>query len=1112
MSVREPVCTVPVLYRTDVDLDDLETKADIVDIEPVFIAQAVGSIRDIRVALFAKYGEAVVQLLPGHPGPDFLLCEPSATAQGTAPPAPPPAAPDDDESRIPPEPPVPPKVLAIRTHPTHQADAVADLVRLGLEPSGDYLVAQGDSARAAWAALPQLPSSWHVLVPEWIAQPPLRQTPLSAHAIVTSGGVWLHLQLTFGSEGIACSRRDLLEAIRDGRRFVLLSDGSFAAFDAPAIRHVLEAEVELLGNAGAGGRLPVSQSVYIQEILQLIPPEAVQLTSGTEALFHKLSDLDHVPAVKQPREFRGKLKPFQLKGLSWLWFLHTMQVGGVLADDMGVGKSLCANAYTMTPSGWRKMGDLQVGDQVIGSNGLPTTVIGVYPQGVKPVVRLTTTTGASVVCCREHLWAVHTPNDRVRGGALRVMSVEAILAKGLKDKAKNRQWFIPIAKAMECPETTFSIHPYLLGALLANGHGKVVNHTWPQEQRVQMAMCLPQGMEYHQIDKWTSNICKGRNDKQNILARIVKEIGLDGHLSHEKFIPQEYLFGSVQQRIDLLQGLMDNDGTISKEGNVMEYNTTSPQLAKDVIHLVRSLGGTAWMSTRDPKFKYKGETKIGKEDHRIRMNVPFCPFRVSWKVERYKPRTKYHAAHAIDTIEPAGEEECVCIAVDAPDHLYVTEDFLLTHNTVQGIALMQKVQETDGKVKVLIVAPTSVAPEWVKAIRKFAPNLSTLLWQGKDRKVSQDQAKKVDVLVTTYALLRYDQDFFCATDAEYDYVILDEAQNIKNPASATAIAAKKIKAKHRLAMSGTPVMNSLADYWSLFDFASPGLFGSLGKFTETFITPVRDGSKDAMEKMRRLAKPFVLRRMKKDVATELPEKQELVRMCEMTPKQAAVYRKVREEMENLLAQDDGGKNSLTILQGITKMRQISLDARLVSKGDTTLTDADSGKLEELLEILDQCLAGDHKVLVFSQFTSMLDLISGAIKKKGIIHELLTGATPSAVREEQVARFQRDPTCAVFLLSLQAAGVGLNLFAADTVILCDPWWNQAVEDQATDRAHRTGQKNPVTVYRLISTDTIEEKIMVLKEKKKTLAENAVPDDGIGDKLLTQDEIKFLLSKT
>ncbi len=433
--------------------------------------------------------------------------------------------------------------------------------------------------------------------------------------------------------------------------------------------------------------------------------------------------------------------------------------------------------------------------------------------------------------------------------------------------------------------------------------------------------------------------------------------------------------------------------------------------------------------------------------------------------------------------------------------------------TVQAIALLLAVKAADEKsetgrpFKALIVAPTSVVTNWLREMDKFAPSLKHALWHGGDRKEREDELQDADVVVTSYALLRRDEELLSKLDLRY--AILDEAQQIKNPLSATARAAKRLKADRRLALSGTPIENRLSEIWSIFDFVSPGLLGPLDKFEERYSRPIDAGDQKAASRLRATIHPFILRRTKSEVAKDLPEKIESDQSCELTGEQGALYaavlKEVRAQVLGDVERQGLAKSQIQILAGLTRLRQAACDPRLLGL-PREFTDEDSGKLAALRDLIQTSLAGGHKVLVFSQFVSMLTIIRRAMTEDSVPYEYLDGSTKD--RAERVDNFQRDDGPPVFLISLKAGGSGLNLTAADTVIHFDPWWNPAVEDQATDRAHRIGQTKVVTTYRLIARGTIEEKILELGGKKRELVGAVLSEDAGGAKKLTRGDLEDL----
>lgn len=429
--------------------------------------------------------------------------------------------------------------------------------------------------------------------------------------------------------------------------------------------------------------------------------------------------------------------------------------------------------------------------------------------------------------------------------------------------------------------------------------------------------------------------------------------------------------------------------------------------------------------------------------------------------------------------------------------------------TESGSASEVGAEETRRRLT-LVVAPTSVVNNWLREVEKFTPGLKAVAWTGPDREKRLHQLDSADLVITSYALLRRDEDFL--QGYEFDYVILDEAQNIKNPLSATARAAKRLRSKHRLALTGTPIENRLSEIWSIFDFLSPGMLGDLATFEERYARPIDRGDVEAVRRLRAAIRPLVLRRTKGEVAKDLPERIVVERECEMPTAQAALYgqvlSQVRASLMGEIERQGVSKVQIQILAALTRLRQAACDPRLL-KLPGEFGDDDSGKIEALREILNEAVLGGHRTLVFSQFVEMLTLIRRALERDGIRYEYLDGSTKD--RMERVDRFNGDDSIPVFLISLKAGGAGLNLTGADTVVHVDPWWNPAVEDQATDRAHRIGQTRVVTAYRLIARGTIEEKIMNLSAKKRELVTNVLgAEEASAPKGLTRSDVEMLLA--
>ncbi|MCH2109962.1 MAG: DEAD/DEAH box helicase, partial [Polyangiaceae bacterium] len=401
----------------------------------------------------------------------------------------------------------------------------------------------------------------------------------------------------------------------------------------------------------------------------------------------------------------------------------------------------------------------------------------------------------------------------------------------------------------------------------------------------------------------------------------------------------------------------------------------------------------------------------------------------------------------------------------------------------------------------LVVCPKSVVFNWEREVKRFRNDLSINIYHGPKRKL-----KKADVTLTTYSVLRLDLEKLLKK--QWKMVVLDEAQAIKNPDSQAARAAFEISESlneqgFRLALSGTPIENRLDELWSVFRFTHPGLLGSRPEFASTFSEPIAKGDQDVTNRLRGLIKPFLLRRMKRDVAKDLPPRTDSVLTIELEPDERELYdaiyaAKQKEVIESL---QEGG-TVMAALEALLRLRQVSCHAGLLP-GHSRAT---SSKVETLLEELDMAIADGHKSIVFSQWTGLLDLVEPALKARGITNLWLDGKTSN--RGAVVTKFQADDGPPVLLSSLKAGGTGLNLTAADHVFLLDPWWNPAAEDQAADRAHRIGQTRPVTVYRMIAKDTIEEGILELQGRKRALAEAALDGGGAAGGI-TRDDLLSLL---
>ncbi len=431
--------------------------------------------------------------------------------------------------------------------------------------------------------------------------------------------------------------------------------------------------------------------------------------------------------------------------------------------------------------------------------------------------------------------------------------------------------------------------------------------------------------------------------------------------------------------------------------------------------------------------------------------------------------------------------------------------------TVQTLAhlVLEKQQGRLNKPS-LIVAPVSTLGNWQQEIHRFAPELTCLTLHGSRRRESFPLIDTVDIVITGYPLLQLDGEVLQAR--EFYLVILDEAQMIKNPRAKVSQAARALRAEYRLCLTGTPVENHLGELWSLFDFVQPGLLGGERHFQRHYRTPIeKNGNRPRAQALAQRLAPFLLRRTKDAVAQDLPPKTEIVESIVLDEKQRDFYDGIRlathRRIQEVVQQQGLARSQITILDALLKLRQACCDPRLLDVAAATRDEIPSAKLDWLSTVLPELIAEGRRVLLFSQFTSMLRLIEAAVTALSIPYCLLTGETQH--RAEVIARFQTGAV-PLFLISLKAGGTGLNLTAADTVIHYDPWWNPAVEAQATDRAHRIGQDKPVFVYKLIAQDTVEERIMQLQAAKYALANRLYTENSASPAALTAADLEALLA--
>jgi superfamily II DNA or RNA helicase len=925
---------------------------------------------------------------------------------------------------------------------------------------------------------------------------------------------WFELKVDVfvGGSGEALTQKELAALLSTSGRFAEVR-GKLVDLEKLRERNALLHDIAERRHSGLAALLALRDELHESFGTVTLPPEV-------EKMRERLRNFEGIPAVDPPPLHDGALRGYQQRGLDFLAYLSEFGFGGILADEMGLGKSLATHIPILTPGGWRRFGDVCVGDEVMNAQGGISRVTGVYPQGELEAFRVTFSDGASTICSDDHLWAVNTALRKSRGNPYRVLTLREIRER-LHDAAGNARHYIPVAAPMHFPsEGALPIDPYLLGCMLGDGgmtQRTLMLTTADAELRETCNALLPTGTEFGPRGRYDHALRytepAGKVAIEQFKADL-RELGIDGLGSHRKFVPSPYKFASISDRLSMLQGLMDTDGFVGKDGHV-EFSSSSDHLAHDVAFLVRSLGGTARLHYKaEPKYTYKGEALVGKPAWRVTVALPpeFNPFRLSRKADAYPGRSKYPPSRAIVNVEPIGKYPMQCIAVDSPDHLFVVDEFIVTHNTVQVLSYLLRRKHLEGGSPSLVIAPTSVTHTWENEIARFAPELKTLrLHSGSERAARYDQVMDADVVITSYALARLDAQQL--SQFKFRTLILDEAQNAKNPSSQIARVVRSLHAEHRLALTGTPVENSLRDLWAIFAFVEPGLLGTETSFRRRFEIPISENDPKAIETLRSRLEPFLLRRTKEDVAPELPDRTEVSLACDLSPLQRRLYRGVaeaaRRDVFAVVEQQGIEHASVHVLAALTRLRQICAHPGLLFEEYRDEPEA-SAKFEAFLETVDEILSGGHRLLVFSAFASMLRIMRTALDKRDIAYGYLDGSTKDKDRQDEVARFMRPDGPPLFLCSLKAGGVGLTLTAADYVILYDPWWNPAVERQAIDRTHRIGQHRAVTAYRLVSSGTVEEKIRALAERKSSLSRNIIKADGALAKALTREDLETLLA--
>ena len=778
----------------------------------------------------------------------------------------------------------------------------------------------------------------------------------------------------------------------------------------------------------------------------------------------------------------------------------------ILADDMGLGKGLVKSTLIYTPNGVKKIGDVVIGDRIIGSDGKPYNVIGVYPQPCQDIYEITFNDGFKIKTDESHLWSVSSPNygsnrknDRTKkslvlstkqmfeGGKITIKGDGVNSTKDYeiethyKSSNGNNKWQIPIVKPIQFENNnSLPIDPYFLGLSLGDGSFNKNSVRFTLHKDDYDELLGGYGLSEH---KCRENMRSGYVN----LKKEINELNLQDSRSGNKFIPDIYKYSSIENRLSILQGLMDTDGHCMFNGNETflgtEYCTISKQLCDDVVEVVQTLGGVARVKTRIPTYTYKGEKKKGNLAYRVNIKLPLGmnPFRLKRKSERYIEPKKYPTGRYIKNIEKVGLEESVCISVDSPDKLYVTEHCIVTHNTTSTIIAAL---ETGAK-KILIICPASLKINWQREIENYTDR-SVYISEGK--KYSDEH----DFVIINYDILKNFHDVKKREEStilksKFDLVIMDESHMISNPQAARTKIVNDIAVSIERVwlLTGTPMTSRPMNYYNLLSLVESPVAANWMAYARRYCNGFQFnvGSRKVwnvtgasnLDELRDRTQTHILRRLKDDVL-DLPEKI-------ITP----VYLRLKSDSyEELMGEyfdwyDKSGdeSNSLTIqFSKIMKVRKVIAQE----------------KVKTTIELAENILEQGKKVIIFTNFTDTLHEIYNHFEKQAVY---LDGSCSKHHRQKSVDDFQENDKIKVFVGNLKAAGVGITLTSAEAVIMNDLSFVPAEHSQAEDRSHRIGQKNSTSVYYPLFENTIEGLIYDILNRKKKIISTVMGDDIMDD---------------
>ena len=873
---------------------------------------------------------------------------------------------------------------------------------------------------------------------------------------------------------------------------------------------------------------------YLGSILEDLADFEIEIKADDAAIFQTKKEM--------PVDYKFKTNPFQHQidgfnyGLShdrWL-----------LGDEQGLGKALALNTKVYTPNGYKLMSAICEGDLVIGKNGKPTKVTAVYNHTNVEMYKITFSDGVSIECCKDHLWEIYDQHGK------KVVDTKWLFERNVLSIGGSYKYWIDRCDPVQFSCHPVTVHPYVLGALLGDGSltSNSIGFTTADEEMVTKVNAnLREGYVLNSsksMNKIDYNII-GKKGKRNEIKQNLIELGLWNTNSHTKFIPEVYKYNTVDVRTQVLQGLIDTDGYVTKD-NLMQYTTVSKQLCEDVRFLVESLGGI--VTYHEKPCKHANKVTGISYTLTIRFDEPQLYCSLTRKRNLLHSR-RFKARRNIVSIEKINNADAKCITVDNIDGLYLIDHFVVTHNTKQVIDIAVAKKQQRGYSHCLIVCGVNgLKWNWVNEIATHSNETAYVLGQRVQKggrvvvKSSEDKLEDAKNLanidsyfiITNIETLRYkewtgeyintrngkkkkyvypiaDELRNCCNNGTIGMIAADEVHKMKNPDSDQGTQFLKLTADTMIAMTGTPLMNSPLDLYIILKwlgyedhsyYAFKNHYCEMGGYGNYQIVGYKH-----LDVLQNQLNEFMLRRLKNDVL-DLPEKTLINEYVEMTPKQAKIYKEVR---ESLLEDIDRIKASTNPLAEMLRLRQATGCTGILS---TTINE--SAKLDRMEEIIEDAVANGKKVVVFSNWTQMTDAVIDRLKDKYSLG-VITGETKDAERQGIVMKFQDTPINAsmhdrkydgidVLIGTIGAMGTGLTLTAGTVEIFMDEPWTMAAKNQAIDRCHRIGQNSNITVYTLLTKNTIDERINAIVEEKGEMSDMLVDGKPVDNRAL----VDYLLS--